>query len=95
MSTGYRKFWSAIPDKAMHPRRVSMLEALRWIGEPLSALDLVDLSDGDLDMWEAAHHIAALEALGVLERAPIEPRSDQKRNDDFDVLYGLTSEGGE
>jgi len=66
-----------------------MLEAFRWVGEPLSALDVVDLLEGELDMWEAARHIAALEALGVVVVAPVRRRRGQKRADGFDVAYRL------
>jgi hypothetical protein len=83
----------AIPDKAVHPRRVPMLEAFWWIGEPLSALDIVDVLEGGLSMWEAAHHLAALEALGVVESLPTERRSGQKRDDDLDVPFRLKVAG--
>lgn len=93
MSKDYERFWPALPDKAAHPQRVPMLEAFRWIGEPLSALDTVDVLDGELDMWEAAYHLRALEELGVLEATPVERRRGQGRDDGFDTLYRLTLGG--
>lgn len=89
MSGDYQDFWSALPAKAVHPRRVPMLEAFRWIGEPLTAIDTVDVLDGELDMGEAAHHLAVLEELGVLEARPVKRRPGQRRNDGFDVPYRL------
>lgn len=71
MSGDYEDFWSTLPEKALHPVRVPVLEAFRWIGEPLSPIALVDVLDGSLSMWEAARHIHALESLGVLELAPV------------------------
>lgn len=89
MSGDYQDFWSALPPKAVHPRRVPMLEAFRWIGEPLTAIDTVDLLEGELDMWEAARHFGALEELDVLEARPVKRRRGQRRNDGFDVPYRL------
>lgn len=95
MSGDYEEFWSALPDKAEHPHRISMLEAFWWIGEPLSALDTVDVLDGDLDMWEASRHLAALAALGVVERTHAKLRRRQRRGDGFDVPYRLKREDPE
>jgi hypothetical protein len=55
------RFWSAVPEKALHPVRIPMIEALWWIGKPLSARGFVDVLDGFLTMWEALHHLRALE----------------------------------
>lgn len=88
MSGRYDEFWSNVPAKADHPVRVPMLEAMRWIVEPLSALDLVDVLDGDLSMWESAHHLIALEALGVVESTQA-PGGRPSRGDEFDRPYRL------
>ncbi|HKI86408.1 MAG TPA: hypothetical protein VKA53_06660, partial [Thermoanaerobaculia bacterium] len=66
MSQGFEELWSDVPEKALQPTRVKMLEALRRIGKPLSARRLVDVLDGDVSMWEAADHLSALEALGAV-----------------------------
>ncbi len=88
MSSDREEFWSALPEKAIHPRRVPMLEALWWIGEPLSAIATVDVLDGYTSMWEAAHHLRALEALDVVE--PALPSGQPKsRREGFDVPYRL------
>lgn len=89
MMDDFQWFWAALPANAVHPQRVPMLEAFRWIGEPLSAVDIVDLLEGELDMWEAARHLAALERLGVLEAMPVRRRRGQKRTDGFDIPYRL------
>lgn len=89
MSIPYGKFWSAVPKMGMHPRRVPILEAFRIVQEPLSAIDLVDLFDGqDITMWDAAHHLRALEALGVVEPAP-EGWDPMARRDTFGLPYRL------
>ncbi len=89
MSTEGEEFWSAVPEKALHPIRVPMLEALWWIGEPLSAIGFVDVLDGLLSMWEAAHHLHALETLEVVE--PVSANSAGRREESgFEVAYRLT-----
>ncbi len=85
MSDGYEEFWATLPEKVQHPVRVSIVEALWWIGEPLSAIALVDVFDGFLSMWEAAHHLHSLEALDVVE--PLD--SAPSRNDLLDLGYRL------
>ncbi len=89
MSSGYEEFWAALPEKALHPVRVPIIEALWRIGEPLSAVALVDVLDGFLSMWEAAHHLRVLDALDVTEPFMVETDSGASRNDLFDVPHRL------
>lgn len=86
------EFWSALPEKVLHPVRVPVIEALWWIGEPLSAIETVDVLDGFLSMWEAAHHLKALGALGVVKLIPTD-QSNGKRNDSFAEQFRLTRNG--
>jgi hypothetical protein len=80
-------FWDALGDHALDPNPSAMLEALRRIGEPLSAIRMVDVLDGDLSMWEAADHLEALRALGIVE--PTSADQPGKETSDFDVPYRL------
>jgi hypothetical protein len=89
----YEEFWSALPKKVLHPVRVPVIEALRWIGEPLSPIETVDVLDGFASMWEAAHHLRVLEALGVVKLIPTD-HGNGKRNDSFAEQFRLTREGG-
>jgi hypothetical protein len=89
MGDAHEEFWAILPEKVEHPIRVPIIEALWWIGEPLSAIALVDLFDGFLSMWEAAHHLNILEELDVVEPSPVETASRTSRNDRFDVPYRL------
>ncbi len=89
MSGDHSEFWSSVPEKAEHPLRMPILEAFRWIAEPLSAIDLVDVLDGHITMWEAAHHLQVLDALEVAKPFPAE-RDPLTRRDALDVPYRLT-----
>ena len=89
MDSDRDEFWAALPEKALHPLRVPIVEALRWIGEPLSAIGVVDVLDGHMSMSDADHHLGALTALGVTEPAPVEAHSRKRRDDLFDVPYRL------
>lgn len=90
MNDDYQEFWRFVPKNADHPLRVPILEAFRWIGEPLTAIGLVDVFDGqNLTMWEAAHHLRVLETLHVLEPDPAETRRGVSRYSLFYVPYRL------
>lgn len=69
------KFWDALGDP-----QVLMLEALWWIGEPLSPIGLVDVLDGHVTMGEAADCLEFLQGLGMVEPAPIDPSSKQSHD---------------
>jgi hypothetical protein len=92
MSVDCEEFWSTLPEKALHPVRVPMIDALLCLGKPLSAVELVDVLDGFLSMWEALHHLLALEALDVVERASTEPDATP-RHGPYGVPYRLTCRG--
>ncbi len=89
MQDDNEEFWSSLPEKLSHPVRVPLVEALWWIGEPLSARETVDVLDGDFTMWEVAHHLRALEELGVVEAPTADPGRGASRHDGFDVPYRL------
>ncbi len=89
MSNGYEEFWSTLPEKVLHPVRVPIIEALWWIGEPLSAIALVDVLDGFLSVWEAAYHLRVLDAVDVTEPFPVGTDRGASGNDLFGVPYRL------
>lgn len=88
-------FWSKVPDEAIEPTRVKLLEALCRVGQPLSAIQLVNLLDGEVSMEEAAGHLSALEVFGVVERVEGRTSEDPPRDDGFDVPYRLEDEEGD
>jgi len=90
MTGDFEEAWSAIPEKALHPVRVPLIEAFWRIDEPLSAVELVDVLDGFLSMWEAAHHLGVLETFDVVEvDFPDEIRSVASKRGLFGVRYRL------
>jgi hypothetical protein len=93
MSSDHEEFWSALPEKVMHPYRVPMVEALRWTHEPLSAITTVDVLDGSLSMWDAVHHLRVLETLGVVEAVRAEAEQPALQRGVFDAPYRLKVAG--
>ena len=87
MSDDCEEFWSTLPERLLHSVRVPIVEALWWIGEPLSAIELVDVLDGFVSMWEAAYHLRVLEALDVVERSTVD--NGASGEDRFHVPYRL------
>lgn len=92
MSNDCEEFWSTLPEQVLHPVRVPIIEAFWWIGEPLSAIALVDVLDGFLSMWEAAHHLRVLDALDVVEPSSV-VAGGASRDDRFNVPYRLSKAG--
>jgi hypothetical protein len=84
--------WACLPENVDHPYRVAIIEALLWIGEPLSAIGVVDVLDGYMSMWNAVAHLEALERLGVVERAPGAGVA-QAGEDRFDIPCRLVRKG--
>jgi len=92
MSGDPEAVWAGLPGNVDHPYRVAIIEALLWIGEPLSAIGVVDVLDGYMSMWSAVAHLEALERLGVVERAPGTVVA-QAGEDRFDIPYRLVGKG--
>lgn len=87
MSNDCEEFWSTLPERILQSIRVPIVEALWWIGEPLSAVELVDVLDGFVSMWEAAYHLRVLDSLDVVERSSAE--NGASREDHLDASYRL------
>jgi hypothetical protein len=62
--------WEALVPLAIHPLRVAIIEALLWIGEPLSASNLTKIFDDEkLNLPGVSYHVTTLAKGGVLEEA--------------------------
>jgi len=58
-------WWEGLGPPPLHPVRVQIIEALRWVGEPLYVPQLRDVLDGVT--WAVCeHHLKHLKALGAV-----------------------------
>jgi hypothetical protein len=44
----------------MHPTKVGIAEAIRWIGKPMSAADLQQVFAGGIDLMALSYHVKTL-----------------------------------
>jgi hypothetical protein len=59
--------WGALVPLVIHPMRVAIVEALCWVGEPLSAIDFRRLfAEEGLSTPYISYHVAELGKAGVL-----------------------------
>jgi hypothetical protein len=59
--------WAVLVPHVIHPVRVAIIEALRWIGEPLSAKDFKELfAVEELITSYISYHVVELAKTGVL-----------------------------
>jgi hypothetical protein len=62
--------WSALVPHVVHPFQVAIIEALVWMGQPLSASDLSKLFDDDeYYVTLLSYHAVKLAKYGILEMA--------------------------
>ncbi|HET6997662.1 MAG TPA: helix-turn-helix domain-containing protein [Solirubrobacterales bacterium] len=67
--------WAALVPLTVHPMRVAIIEALWWIGEPLSAKDLREVfADEKLGTSYISYHVAELAKAGALVKVGEEPK---------------------
>jgi hypothetical protein len=62
-------FWEALAVRLLHPIQLQIIEAMRWIGQPLSASELVQIFSGEYSLATVAYHVRRLVALGALKLA--------------------------
>lgn len=67
MGDGQSFEWDALVPRVVHPLKVAIVEALLWIGEPLSAKELDRVFDEEWGLSLVAYHLRKLAALGVVE----------------------------
>ncbi len=59
--------WGALVPIVVHPMRVAIIEALCWIGEPLSAIDFKKMfGDEAFGTSYISYHVGELGKAGVL-----------------------------
>jgi Helix-turn-helix domain len=59
--------WEALVALLIHPVKVSIIEAMDWVGEPLSATDLDRILKGQVGVSLISYHLRKLVELGVLQ----------------------------
>jgi hypothetical protein len=60
--------WDALVPHIVHPVKVAIIEALRWIGEPLSASDLTKVIDDEkCGLSPVSYHLVRLAKAGTVE----------------------------
>lgn len=59
--------WDALLGQLVHPTQVAVIEALRWVGQPLSATELTEIFDDRLGLSAISYHVRRLKDLGILE----------------------------
>jgi DNA-binding transcriptional ArsR family regulator len=77
--------WAALVPLLVHPLRVAIIEALVWIGKPLSATDLTKVFDNRFALVNVSYHLQELAKGGVVKRT----RSRQVRGV-VEKFYGLS-----
>lgn len=61
--------WIALVASTIHPTKVLILEAVEWIGEPVSPWMLArDVFEGEVKKGDAAYHLRGLAEMGALEK---------------------------
>jgi hypothetical protein len=60
--------WEALVPRVVHPLKVSIVEALLWVGRPLSASDLTKLlDDKEFGLSHISYHAVKLGEIGALK----------------------------
>lgn len=58
--------WKALAMLLAHPTKALIIQAMRWIDQPLSASDLVLVLDGKLSLSVLSYHVKTLGDYGIL-----------------------------
>lgn len=59
--------WCSLIRISVHDLKVSIIEALDWVGEPLSAAELEEIFDKRWNLGSVAYHLTNLKKHGILE----------------------------
>ena len=65
--------WETLVPLLVHPVKVEIIEAMAWIGLPLSATDLDRALRGQVGVSLLSYHLRKLAEVGALERVRQEP----------------------
>lgn len=59
-------FWAALAARVLHPAQVEIIEALRWVDQPLSATDLLRVFEGQRVGLRIERRLRQLTRLGAV-----------------------------
>jgi DNA-binding transcriptional ArsR family regulator len=65
--------WAALVPLLVHPVKVEIIEAMSWIGLPLSATDLDRVLRGQVGVSLLSYHLRKLAEVGAIKRVRQEP----------------------
>jgi hypothetical protein len=65
--------WPSMISCHIHPLKIAAVEALRWIGGPLSAKELWLMGLGEPEYGNVAYHVKALVDLGLIQQTHERP----------------------
>lgn len=65
--------WGALVALVVHPTKVLILEAMLWVGEPLSASELEHLFDEKPSLGSVSYHVRTLAKFGAVEQIRSRP----------------------
>lgn len=58
--------WAGLVSQAVHPLRVMIIEALRWIDQPLSPSEFHEVFEQLFGLSQISYHVKVLAKAGVL-----------------------------
>jgi len=65
--------WSTLVARKINPVQVLIIEALAWIGQPLSATELASVLEGDCYVENLTYHLKRLREIGAIRVSRREP----------------------
>jgi hypothetical protein len=82
--------WNLLVPRLVHPLKVAIIEALSWLGEPISPTDITKMFDDEAEphyLSLVAYHAAKLEEIGAIEVMRTRPVRGA-----LEKFYGLSSD---
>jgi hypothetical protein len=78
--------WSGLVPRVVHPLKVAVIEAMAWLGRPLSPSELHEVFERRFSLSLVAYHVNKLEELGAL--AEIDSRQVRGATEHFYYFAG-------
>jgi len=85
--------WEALVPLLVHPVKVTIIEAMIWIDQPLSATDLDRILQGEFGVSLLSYHLRKLGELEII--APVRRETVRGATQTFYALNGHTSTNGD